>query len=155
MKHRTARALAMHPLCLAALAASWGLVYRCAYQPRASGDAGRAILLACGVAMAYLLAIGSRVGGYVTLAETIDSSWLEPGYSCGEQDIMLGARYGDVLIGALVLRLEPKLVFAGPGLLPRAARTAAAVRAFAAVRVSFAPGLLASSTAAKASVEIS
>ncbi|KND88795.1 hypothetical protein TOPH_06596 [Tolypocladium ophioglossoides CBS 100239] len=119
MESRAARTLALHPLCLAALAAAWGLVYRCAYLPKASGDAGRAILLACGVAVAYLLAIRYRAAGYVTLAEDITWSWLKPDYSCGEQDIMLGARYGNVLIGVLVLRLEPKCGAAGPGPSPR------------------------------------
>ncbi|POR36309.1 Uncharacterized protein TPAR_03491, partial [Tolypocladium paradoxum] len=119
MEQRTARALALHPLCLAVLAAAWAIVYRCAYLPRAGADAARAILLACGVAVAYLLAIRYRVAGYVALAEDITRSWLKPGCSRGQQDIMLGARCGDVLIGTLVLRLEPKCAGPGPGPSPR------------------------------------
>lgn len=116
MKQRAARSLALHPLCLAALAAAWGLVYR---SGRAGGDAARAVVLACGVAVAYLLSIRYRVGGYVALAEDITWSWLKPDASCGGQDLMLGARYGDVLVAALVLRLEPKCAVAGPGPSPR------------------------------------
>ncbi|PNY27658.1 Uncharacterized protein TCAP_02416 [Tolypocladium capitatum] len=119
MRQRAARSLALHPLCLGVLAAAWGLVYRCVYLPEPSGDAGRAILLACGVAVAYLFAVRYRADGYVALAEDISWAWLKPDYPSGEQDIMLGARCGDVLVGALVLRLEPKTRGARPGHAPR------------------------------------
>lgn len=103
MQPRATKALVLHPACLAGLAAAIAL--------------GRAItgglnlFFTCGVTMTYLLAARYLTSGYVRLAETTDwASWLRspsPDAAAGQQDIVVGARYGGSLIGALVLRMQP------------------------------------------------
>lgn len=106
MKQRAARSLVFHPLCLTLLFTAWAGVSRWAYVP-SSGDPSLALLLSCGVAMVYLTAIRYSTEGYVKLAENMRWSWLE-GPESIEGDLVIGARYGGALIGALILRLEPR-----------------------------------------------
>lgn len=110
MKQRAASNMVFHPICLAALAAASAVVYRCAYLP--NGEAGLALLLLCGITMTYLATIRYFSSGYIKLAEQMDWSWLRI-CGTGEEDLMLGARYGDKIVGVVVLRLEPRLVSTG------------------------------------------
>lgn len=61
--------------------------------------------------MTYLLGIRFFTGGYIQAAEELRWSWLSPtsspNPSPSEQDLILGVRFGEQLIGTLVLRLEP------------------------------------------------
>lgn len=106
MKQRAARSLVFHPLCLTLLFTAWAGVSRWAYVP-SSGDPSLALLLSCGIAMIYLTAIRYSTNGYAKLAEDMRWSWLEGSESI-EGDLVIGARYGGALIGALILRLEPR-----------------------------------------------
>lgn len=106
MKQRAAKSLVFHPLCLALLFTAWAGVSRWAYVP-SSGDPSLALLLSCGVAMIYLTAMRYLTEGYAKLAENMRWSWLE-GPESIEGDLVIGARYGGALIGALILRLEPR-----------------------------------------------
>ncbi|KAL7899352.1 hypothetical protein HDV63DRAFT_339459 [Trichoderma sp. SZMC 28014] len=106
MKQRAARSLVFHPLCLTLLFTAWAGVSRWAYVP-SSGDPSLALLLSCAIAMAYLTAIRFSTEGYAKLAEDMRWSWLE-GPESIEGDLVIGARYGGALIGALILRLEPR-----------------------------------------------
>ena len=91
-------------------------------------DLGTAMMLYCGVIMTYLLTIRYFAGRYIRVAEEMRWTWLVPpsdddeddnnnvgGRRRGsgakerrEEDTVIGVRFGDALIGALVLRLEPK-----------------------------------------------
>lgn len=55
--------------------------------------------------MALLVGIRGISSGYLSLAEKTGWAFLKS-EGGGEEDIVLGSRYGDELIGALVLRLE-------------------------------------------------
>ncbi|KAI1273162.1 hypothetical protein F5Y07DRAFT_272365 [Xylaria sp. FL0933] len=101
--------LIFHPFLLPPLVAALAGAYRYAWVYRQ--DIGTSLLTICGVIMTYLLGIRYFTGGYIQAAEELRWSWLSPTASPNaapsEQDLILGVRFGDQLIGALVLRLEP------------------------------------------------
>ncbi|TWU76615.1 hypothetical protein ED733_008158 [Metarhizium rileyi] len=101
MRQRASKAVVFHPLSLAALIASYVAAYDFVYIP--GRETGRALMLASGITMLYIAAVRFLTSGYDTLGEQIrDEDWLH------EEDILLGARMGDALVGTVVLRLEPK-----------------------------------------------
>lgn len=106
MRQRASKAVIFHPLCLAGIVASWLVIYRFVYHP--DRETSRALMLASGITMLYLAAIRLFTSPYDSLAEKIgDQDWLRANFG-GEEDIILGAKLGDDLIGAVVLRLESK-----------------------------------------------
>lgn len=54
--------------------------------------------------MAGMIAIRGATGAYLSLAEALNWNFLKN--ESGDEDIVLGSRFGDELIGALILRLE-------------------------------------------------
>lgn len=54
--------------------------------------------------MTCLIAVRGLTGGYLTLAEDFKWAWIQN--EDGEEDTIIGSRYGEELIGALILRLE-------------------------------------------------
>lgn len=107
-RQRAARSLIFHPFLLAGLLAALAVAYQFAWARRAAPDRDWAVAmpLAAGVATAYLLAIRYATAGYLQLAEDLGWDWLV-GPDTGDEDVVLGARFGNEIIGALVLRLEP------------------------------------------------
>ncbi|KAI8633421.1 hypothetical protein F5Y19DRAFT_300241 [Xylariaceae sp. FL1651] len=103
--------LIFHPYLLPPLAAALAGAYQYAWVYRQ--DIGTSFLTLCGVIMTYLLGIRYFTGGYIQAAEDLRWSWLRPSASTSavsspsEEDLILGVRFGQQLIGALVLRLEP------------------------------------------------
>ncbi|KAK7927084.1 hypothetical protein PG985_004082 [Apiospora marii] len=111
-----------HPYLLAGLAAALGLAFQ--FSWRARRDLGMALMLHSAVLMTYLLAIRYFTGRYIAVAEALRWDWLlSP--DTGEQDTVLGVRYGKTLIGALVLRLEPPPAVAAAGSAKRRTRASA------------------------------
>ena len=102
MSQQTARTLVFHPLCLAVLVAALAATYRLGY--RSHRDLGTAIILVCGVIAAYLVTIRFVASGYLTQAEKMHYSWLQA--EDGVEDLVIGARFENAIIGALVLRLK-------------------------------------------------
>jgi hypothetical protein len=102
-RQQAALSLVFHPFCLAGLVAALAAAYQYSYVYRK--DLGMAIMLTCGVAMTYLLGIRFVTSGYIHLAEDLKWSWLTN--EDGEEDVIIGTRFGDEIIGALILRLEP------------------------------------------------
>lgn len=101
-----------HPYLLAVLAAALALAFH--FSWRARRDLGMALMLHSAVLMTYLLAIRYFTGRYIAVAEDLRWDWLlSP--DTGDQDTVLGVRYGKTLIGALVLRLEPPPAVAAAG----------------------------------------
>ncbi len=98
-----ARAVIFHPLTLAAYVLLLALVTQFLYTD--SGDLGILLTTAAGVTMACLVGVRGLTSGYLSLAEAFN--WDFALNEDGEEDVILGSRYGDELIGALVLRLEP------------------------------------------------
>lgn len=105
MQHRAARSLVAHPVCLAGLVGSMAIVHR-----MSAYDSNLSLLLVSLVAAAYLLGIWHLTYAYSDLATRIDWSWLR---DQGDEDLILGARCDDTLVGALVLQLNPAIATGG------------------------------------------
>lgn len=56
-----------------------------------------------GITMAGLVAIRSYTAGYIHMAEAFNWSFVTHE---GEEDIIIGSRFGEEIIGAVILRLE-------------------------------------------------
>ncbi|KAI1098835.1 hypothetical protein F4804DRAFT_346023 [Jackrogersella minutella] len=95
--------LVFHPYLLAVLAVALGIAYQWSW--RIKQDLGLALMLHSGVIMTYLLGIRYVTGQYIQVAESMKWNWMVS--EDGEEDTVIGVRFGKDLIGALVLRLEP------------------------------------------------
>jgi ribosomal protein S18 acetylase RimI-like enzyme len=94
--------LVFHPYLLPALLAALGAAFQ--YSWRMKRDIGLAMMLHSGVIMTYLLAIRYLTGRYVSVAEDMRWDWLLN--EDGDEDTIIGVRFGKEIIGALMLRLE-------------------------------------------------
>ncbi|KAI0111311.1 hypothetical protein F4814DRAFT_349501 [Daldinia grandis] len=101
--------LIFHPYLLAILAVGLGIAYQ--YSWRIKRDLGTALMLHSGMIMTYLMAIRYFTGQYIQVAESMKWSWMVS--EDGEEDTVIGVRFGNDLIGALILRLEPNPSLAG------------------------------------------
>lgn len=110
-RQRAAASLIFHPLLVSGLALALAITYQVAWARRAAADRdfALAMTLAAGVVMAYLLAARFAAHGYIQLAEDLRYDFLRAPDAGGDEDIVIGARFGSELIGACVLRLEPAL----------------------------------------------
>ncbi|KJZ79806.1 hypothetical protein HIM_00520 [Hirsutella minnesotensis 3608] len=100
-EHRAAKILLSHPLCIVALTVTCAVVFRVAHETY--GNTGLGLVLACGLIFTFLGAVRWCTAGYSALAKNINWSWLD---SEADQFVMLGARRGGRLVGAVVLALE-------------------------------------------------
>ncbi|KAK2595316.1 hypothetical protein QQS21_006972 [Conoideocrella luteorostrata] len=110
MRPKATKAVLSHPLCLAGVITSWSVIYRFVFMSDLDGtrpEYSRALMLASGITMLYIGAIRFFASRYSTLAEGINTDWLHTEFG-GEEDVIFGARAGNALVGALVLRMEPK-----------------------------------------------
>lgn len=106
-RQRASLGLIFHPLLLSGLVASLALTYQViwARKSQPQRDFGVAMTLFAGVVMAYLLAIRFATSGYIQIAESLGWDWLVSP-DTGDEDVVIGTRFGSELVGALVLRLE-------------------------------------------------
>ncbi|KAK4454362.1 hypothetical protein QBC34DRAFT_393201 [Podospora aff. communis PSN243] len=109
-RQQASSSLATHPLLLSALAACLVVVYRYAWRQQ-NYDIGTVMMLACGAVMTYLLGIRYFASGYLKAADSLRWDWLLDEH--GEEDVIIGTRFGSELIGALVLHIEPNISFGG------------------------------------------
>jgi hypothetical protein len=107
-RQRASLGLVFHPLLVSGLVASLALTYQVAWakKPQPQRDLGIALALFSGVVMAYLLAIRYFTSGYIQIAESMGWDWLVSP-DTGDEDVVIGTRFGSELIGALFLRVEP------------------------------------------------
>lgn len=96
------RAILFHPITIAAYIGLLAVTTQLLYKTRA--DLGVLFTTVAGVTMACLVGVRSATAGYITLAE--DMSWKYLQNEDGSEDIIIGSRYGEDVIGALILRLE-------------------------------------------------
>ncbi|KAK3988520.1 hypothetical protein QBC44DRAFT_329208 [Cladorrhinum sp. PSN332] len=96
-----------HPIPFTCLLAVLAAVYRYAPRltPQYDRDIGTTLMVIGGVVMAYLVGIRSFTSGYLRAAEAINWDWLQQSES-GEEDVIIGTRFGREIIGAAVLRIE-------------------------------------------------
>lgn len=105
-RQRAALHLVLHPLPLAALVAVLAVIYRYAWSQNTQHDLGTVLMLVTGAIMTYLMAIRFITSGYLRSAEAISWDFLTTGRDVLDEDLVIGTRYGDEVIGALVLRFE-------------------------------------------------
>jgi len=104
-RQRAAFHLVFHPLLVAVLVAALAAVYRYAWIGNSQHDLGTTLMLASSTVMTYLIGIRFATSGYLRTAEALSWDFISPGPGAPE-DLILGTRYGQDIIGALVLRLE-------------------------------------------------
>ncbi|KAF7563727.1 hypothetical protein G7046_g388 [Stylonectria norvegica] len=95
--------LIYHPICLAVLAAAIAIMH--VATGVSTSDLGQLVIAYVGIVISYLMTIRYFASSYIQLAETTDwAAWLKN--SAGVEDLIVGARYGDEIIAALVLRVQ-------------------------------------------------
>lgn len=106
-RQRASFGLVFHPLLVSGLVATLALTYQFTWAniPQYQRNFGTEMTLLSGVVMAYLMAIRYATAGYIQFAEELKWDWLVSP-DTGEEDTVIGARFGSEIIGALVLRLE-------------------------------------------------
>lgn len=100
-----------HPLCLAGLVSGLAAILR-ARQPL---DLGTSLITVTGCIIAYLAAVRMLTGKFVRLAEAFRPREFIVGPD-GREDMVMGARFGEEIIGAVILRpylVEPESEEAG------------------------------------------
>ncbi|SPN99636.1 uncharacterized protein DNG_02488 [Cephalotrichum gorgonifer] len=101
---QAALSLALHPVCISGLAGSLALSY--SYLHATRPDLTTSIMACAAIVALYGLAVHYATVGYRRLAEEVIPAYSPPRNGT-DRDIILGARMGDEIVGALVLRLEP------------------------------------------------
>jgi hypothetical protein len=91
-----------HPFTVAAYITLVAITTQFIYKERS--DIGILATTLAGVTMTCLIAIRGLTGEYLTLAEEFKWAFIQN--EDGEEDTIIGSRYGEELIGALILRLE-------------------------------------------------
>lgn len=88
-----------HPAVFALLVAASSAIW--AYAP---GEPGTKLISVCGLIITFLVCVRMLTAGYIHAAE--DFNWKD--FISGKQgdDVVFGARFGDNIIGALVLRIQ-------------------------------------------------
>ncbi|KAF4174882.1 hypothetical protein CNMCM8060_007995 [Aspergillus lentulus] len=111
-RQTAARALIFHPLWLSAMAAVIAIVYKALYTD--SSDLPLIGTTSAGCVMAGLLVVRGLTGGYIEEAERVGKwEWLFPSPSDpkeqgqGEEQEVLVTKFGERIIGAVVLRGVP------------------------------------------------
>jgi hypothetical protein len=101
-RQQASRAIIFHPFTIAAYILLLAVVSNFVYKSRS--DLGIVATTSAGITMACLIAIRGITGGYLNLAE--EFNWKFAKNEDGEEDIIIGSRYGEEIMGALILRLE-------------------------------------------------
>jgi len=96
-----ARAIIFHPLVIAGYVALLAMISQFMYK--SSSDIGIFLTTAAGVTMACLVAVRGLTRGYINTAEEMNWSFAQHD---GEDDTIIGSRFGEDIIGATILRLE-------------------------------------------------
>ncbi|KAK3390570.1 acetyltransferase [Podospora didyma] len=78
----------------------------------ASWDFGTVLGLGCGIVMIYLIAIRYVVEGYISLAEQMSMDWITTDEG---EDTIIGTRFGNEIIGALLIHFLPNPALSGSG----------------------------------------
>ncbi|OAQ79390.1 acetyltransferase, GNAT family [Purpureocillium lilacinum] len=97
-------AVIFHPACFVAVVVACTLAWR----HNAARDVGTAMTACSGLVIAFLAAVRLLTSRYVNIAEAFRwRDFIAPPAPGRAEDLVLGARFGEELIGALVLRLVP------------------------------------------------
>lgn len=96
------RAVIFHPIIITAYVGLLAILSRFIYK--SSADIGILLTTGAGVTMAALVAVRGITRAYITFAEELNWNWIKN--EDAEDDIIIGSRYGEDIIGAAILRLE-------------------------------------------------
>lgn len=96
------RAVIFHPLTITVYIAILGFVSKMMYKE--PSDLALLATTCAGVTMACLVAVRSATAGYIQHAE--DLNWSFAKSAEGEEDTIIGSKFGEDVIGALILRIE-------------------------------------------------
>ncbi|KAG6041657.1 hypothetical protein E4U41_003095 [Claviceps citrina] len=91
----------VHPACFAGLVAGCAAIYRL----HARRDFGTALIMMCGLVLAFLAAVRLLTAQYIRLAESFRWTQWIANPEGGDDDYVLAARFGDEIIATLVLRM--------------------------------------------------
>jgi len=105
-RQTASRAVIFHPVFAAIWVVVNALVFQWLYKNLGDlGDLGIVVCTVGGMTMAMLVGVRMMTGGYLAEAETITWAWLSSPET-GDEDLLVGSKFGEDMIGALVLRLE-------------------------------------------------
>jgi len=105
-RNAAARAIIFHPGLLAAFVVVLAVINNYLYSTRS--DIGLVITTSAGIAMIFLVAVRTVTAPYIHHAEDFTFNFIRPSPSSLEdEDIVIGSRYGDEIMGCCILRLEP------------------------------------------------
>lgn len=97
-----AKVVIFHPVTIAIYILVLAIAGQFLYK--SSDDIPLLVTTCAGITMALLVGVRAWTSEYIAMAERFNSSFLEN--DDGEQDIIIGSRYGEGIIGALILRIE-------------------------------------------------
>jgi hypothetical protein len=96
------KAVIFHPITIAAYILVVAVASQLLYKSRS--DIPLIVTTCSGITMTLLVAVRAGTSEYINQAEAFNASFLDNDE--GEQDIVIGSRYGEGIIGALILRIE-------------------------------------------------
>ncbi|KAH8808832.1 acetyltransferase [Xylogone sp. PMI_703] len=102
-RQTAASAIIFHPAVLATYVALCAILYKFVWKTNA--DVGAFVTTWSGLTMGVLVLIRGQTSGYIHLAEAFGWNFAR-NPDTEEEDIIIGSRYGEQLIGAAILRLE-------------------------------------------------
>ena len=107
-RQQASRAILFHPGIIALVVLALGLIYSNFYKGALS-DWGIVGTTSAGVIMSMLIGVRYATGGYIEAAEAVGTwKWLDKGrnntFSVGDEDEIVLSRFGDIPIGAVVMR---------------------------------------------------
>jgi hypothetical protein len=100
-RQTASRALIFHPIALSIFTAVLAIAH---YGANVGKDITTMITIYPGIVITYLVAIRYFTSAYIRIAEETD--WLNWLKSSDVEDSIIGARFGDEIIGAVILRLN-------------------------------------------------
>ncbi|GKU04593.1 gnat family [Fusarium langsethiae] len=96
-RQTASRALIFHPTCLSIFTACLAMAH---YSAKIGNDISTMLIIYSGIILTYLVAIRYFTSAYIRIAE--ETNWLD----WVKEDTIIGARFGDEIIGAVILRLD-------------------------------------------------
>ncbi|RGP79029.1 gnat family [Fusarium longipes] len=99
-RQTASRALIFHPITLSIFTACLGIAH---YGANIGNDLSTMLIIYPGIVLTYLVAIRYFTSAYIRIAE--ETNWLDWIMKDGVEDTIIGARFGEDIIGAVILRL--------------------------------------------------
>lgn len=102
-RNAAARAIIFNPMVLAGYVLLLAVLNNYLYST--ISDIGLVLTTSAGITMACLVAVRAVTAPYITMAEEFNFKFIKS--PDGDEDLVIGSKYGDEIMGACILRLEP------------------------------------------------